>query len=160
MQCQVLIVKEVWNAHGHMMAKSSTGLNSEKEGKGTQLEIFAILFVKKCVCNKMELVKIVGLEYLENSEFTTRYAAVTQECLISVHDVRREKKIINTMYCNFSWHHVKVWTYNLCSRCFYLCSFRSVADENSLWLKADWQLQMTGEGGQIGRMRRQKSVII
>jgi hypothetical protein len=27
-----------------------------------------------------------------------------------------------------------------------------MADENSLWLKADWQLQMTGEGGQIGRM--------
>jgi hypothetical protein len=35
-----------------------------------------------------------------------------------------------------------------------------MADKNSLWLKADWQLQMTGEGGQIGRMWRQKSVII
>ncbi len=32
-----------------MMAKSSAGLNSEKEGKGIQLEIFAILFVKN-VC--------------------------------------------------------------------------------------------------------------
>ncbi len=39
-------VKCTW---AYMMAKSLTGLNSEKEGKGIQLEIFAILFVQTCV---------------------------------------------------------------------------------------------------------------
>jgi hypothetical protein len=82
--------KCTWAYHGQI----TTGLNSEKEGKGIQLENFAILFVKKCVCNKMDLIKTVGLQCLENSEFTTRYAAVTQECLISVHDVRRKRRLL------------------------------------------------------------------
>lgn len=69
-----------------------------------------------------------------------------------VHDARRKKNIVNTMYHNFSWHQVQIWLYNKCSRRFNLCSSWCLTHKDSYTrLKCDWQLQAE-YSGQTWRM--------